>query len=129
MNFLIRQDGPEVADAGLGVPAVAEGPAGGDGVVLGGTGCRTQVVVQPAAVSTVAPAGPIVGAQAPRTGVENLVGIGVGDVLVEDVLRQVAVDEEELRVVVVAAEMGGHLGVELGIDDDEFLVGVAARVT
>ena len=79
-------------------------------------------------MASLAPAGPRVGAQSPRTGVEDLVGLGIRDVLVEDVLRQLAVDQIELRVVVVASQMRGYLGIELGVDNDEFLVGVATSV-
>ena len=80
----------------------------------------------------------IVGALPPGAGVERLALLGhlfcraslVGmlDVLVEDVCRELAVDDIELRVVMVAAQWGGALGIERRVGDHQFLVGVASPV-
>ena len=40
-----------------------------------------------------------------RTWVEHLVGVGVADVAVQNVLRHLAVDEVELVVVMISAQM------------------------
>ncbi len=55
-----------------------------------------KVVFEPAAVTALTQTIVIVHAQSPRTGIEHLVGIGIADVLVEDILREFAVEQEEL---------------------------------
>ena len=62
-----------------------------------------QIVGEPTAMTTLALAGVIVGTQSPRTGVEHFVLIGIMDVLVKDILRQLTMDEEKLRVMMESA--------------------------
>ena len=50
------------------------------------------------------------------------------DVLVEYVLRQFTVHNVELRVVVVSAQRGGTLGIELRVGNHQLLVFIATSI-
>ena len=64
-------------------------------------------IVAPLALTAFANAMIIIDAIAPRTGIEHLVGIGILDVSVKNLLREVAVEQVDLMVVVVAAQQRG----------------------
>ena len=109
---LIGKNIPQFAYALFGVPFPAKGPGGGYAVEGRCVFGLVQIVVQPAAVSAFAVAAIVVGALSPGARVENLVGVGIPDVVVENLVRHPAVYQEKFCVVVVTAEYGGRLGVE-----------------
>ena len=67
----------------------------------GTSGSGVQVVGQPTTVPSVALATMIIGALPPRTFIEHLVGIGIADISIENLVAQVAEQQVELRIVVV----------------------------
>ena len=126
--MLICQHIPQVADALFGVPLSVESPKGCDGMKFRAAGSGIQIVGEPTAVAAITLTTIIIGTLSPRAWIEHLVGIGITDVGVEDIGRQLAVDEVELGVVVVASKGSGTLGVESGIGDDKFLASVSPTV-
>ena len=65
---------------------MVECPAGCDGMVFGRTIGLAQVVVHPRTMSSFSGAVVEIDTLSPGTGIEHLVGIGIADVAVEDVL-------------------------------------------
>ena len=102
----------------FGIPFAFEGPSGCKPVELGIFVGLFQIVSQPTTMAAFATTVIIIGANTPWTGVEHLVAVGIADVVVQDVLRHLAVDNEELGVVMIATELGRGLGVEHRVGDD-----------
>ena len=136
--FSICQHIPEFTDVLLWVPFAIKRPQGGNHVKFRTTRCSLQIVFQPATVSTLTSIAVIVGPLSPRTRIQFLAFlghflgstplVGVFDVLVEYVLRQFTVHNVELRVVVVSAQRGGTLGIELRVGNHQLLVCIVATI-
>ncbi len=96
---------------------------------------RRDIVGQPAAVTAFAHTAVVVDTVSPGAEIEilalgkfRLPLVGMVDIGVNNVARHTAIEDQELRIVVIATERRRLQGVEFGVGHNEFVVYISASV-